>query len=968
MNSHEAALAKSMRWLRRTAGLALGGLCALLPAVAQAATAPREPLARLETGMHSAVIMRMATDAAGRWAVTASQDRTARIWDVASGRQVGVLRPPQDDDNEGKLFAAAMSPDGRTVAVAGRTKLGSRSGHTIYLFDRASARLLRRIQDLPDPVLHLAYAPDGRWLAAALQGKGGLRLYDAASGAERGRDTGIADNAYSVHFSADSARLVGTSFDGQVRLHAVSDEGRLDLRASARPAGGTRPYAARFSPDGRFIAVGFDDRAAVQVLDAATLAEVARPSVAGVRAGNLSRVAWSADGRSLLAGGTWATADGHMLRRWEVSDWSTAHDSVASRATVVDLVGLPAGGAWLFAAADPRWGVLDGSARVLRAQDAGIADFRGQFDRLEVSTDGRRVRFGVRGESALRSFDVPTRALEADAAALPSARTQAPGLSVTGWRDEDTPRLNGERLILDNHETSRSLAVAPDGKRLVLGSEWNLRLFDRPGKARWRQPVPGTVWAVNVSGDGRFVVGAFGDGSVRWMRLEDGREVLALYPHADGKRWVAWTPEGYFDASPGAEDLVGYHLNHGAEREGEFVDARQLWETFYQPGLIARRLDADGDAVLREQVQRRGDVRSLLAAGSVPELVLESAPSAQSDGRYELVVRVLSAGRGAGRLVLRVDDGAELAGRWTAPALTPGSVARMPVDLADGRRRLSVELVDGRGVASKAVTAEVTVKRAEGEGKGSLHVLAVGVADYRHVTPKLKFAADDARAVATRLARNGGARFNGQVVTRTLTDREATVAGIDRALKEMAAKARPEDTFVLFMAGHGTVVEQQYYFLPWDLVQVDDGTVRAQGLGQQQLRGWLSQLPAKSLLLLDTCRAGQALQAAAGVADEEGAVSTLSRLSQRSVIVASSSDSVALEGYQGHGVFSWVVLDALDRADYDDNGAVDVIDVATHARKHVPAITERVFRHRQNPRQHTPGEPFAIAAPLLKGR
>jgi WD40 repeat protein/uncharacterized caspase-like protein len=933
-------------------------------AAAQGAPATEEPLARLEPGMHTAAIMRVATDRAGRWAVTASMDRTARVWDVASGRPAGVLRPPQDDDNEGKLFAVAMSPDGQVVAVAGRTKIGSSSGHTIYLFDRAGARLLRRIQGLPDPVLHLAYSPDGRWLAASMQGKGGLRVYNAADGAERGRDTSLADNAYSVHFSGDARRLVSCSYDGQVRLHAVDAQGALRQIAAVRPAGGARPYAARFSPDGQRIAVGFDDSPVVQVLDAQSLAEVARPPTSGVAAGNLSRVAWSADGRSLLAGG------GTTVRRWAVDDWSRFQDSVVSRNTVVELVGLPAeaGGGWLFGASDPRWGVLDASARLLRQQDAAILDFRGQLDRLQVSADGRRVRFGSRDSVEMRSFDVPSRTLQVDDKPLPAARTQAPGLAFSGWRDGAEPQLNGRPLVLDRHETSRSLAVAPDGRHFVIGSEWNLRLFDGPGKARWRQPVPGVVWAVNVSGDGRFVLAAFSDGTIRWYRLGDGREILALYPHADGTKWLDWTPEGYFDASPHAEDLLGYHLNHGADREGEFVDARQLWETFYQPGLIARRLDADGDRLLREQVQRRGDVRSLLTAGSVPELVLESPASAQTDGSYEMVVRVLRAGRGKGKLVLRVDDGAELAGRWNTPALTPGSVLRMPVTLADGQRKLSVELVDGRGVASKAVTAELTVKRPDSAGDGTLHVLAVGVAKYPHVTPQLRFAADDARAVASRLAMNGGAQFKGHVVTRTLTEGEATLATIGRTLAEMAAKARPQDTFVLFMAGHGTMVDEQYYFLPWELDDVNDGVVRTQALSQQQLRSWMSLLPVKSLLLLDTCRAGQVLQLTSSEAAEEGAVATLSRLSQRSVIVASSSDNVALEGYNGHGVFSWVVLDALDRADYDDNGTVDVSDIATHARRLVPAITEEVFKYRQKPTQNTPGDPFALAVPLLKGR
>lgn len=952
----------------RRAGTLFAVAWLALAGPAHPAVPSAEPLARLETGMHTAAIMAVATDRAGRWAVTASQDRSARVWEVATGRPAGVLRPPQDDDNEGKLFAVALSPDGELVAVAGRTLLGSDSGHTIYLFDRASTRLLRRIPALPDPVLRLAWSPDGRWLAAGLQGKGGVRLFDAAQGSERARVAGVADNVRGLDFSADSARLLSASYDGLLRVHALDAQGALAPLASARLAGGARPHDARFSPDGRRIAVGFDDSAVVQVLDAATLQEVARPSSAGVDNGNLSRVAWSADGASLLAGGTWSTRVGHMLRRWTADDWARPHDSVAGRDDVADLAGLPAGagGGWLFAAGDPRWGVLDASARVLRQHDPPGADWRDQAEALQVSDDGRRVRFAPRGPgAAMLSFDLPSRTLQADdATPLPAARTVAPGRQITGWRDGLQPQLDGRSLTLDRHETSRSLAFAPDGRRFVLGSQWNLRLFEGAPRARWRQPVPGVTWAVNVSGDGRFVVAAYGDGTIRWHRLQDGREVLALFVHADATRWVAWTPEGYFDASPGAESEIGYHLNRGGDREGEWVDARRLWETFYQPGLIARRLDADGDRLLRDLVQRRGDVRQLLSADSAPELVLESPASARSDGRYELAVRVLRAGRGEGRLVLRVDNGAELQGRWNAPVLTAGSVVRMPVELPDGQRKLSVELVDARGVASRTVSAEVTVKRAQGQGAGTLHVLAVGVGNYRNVKPKLRFAADDARAVAGRLARNGGAAFDGRVVTRTLVDDEVTVARIGSTLAEMAAKARPEDTFVLFMAGHGTTVAEQYYFLPVDLDAVDDATVRARALSQAQLRSWMSLLPAKSLLLLDTCRAGSAAALAAAAAEESGAVSALSRLSQRSVIAASSGDNVALEGFNGHGVFSWVVLDALERADYDANGMVEVTDIGIHARKHVSDITERVFKFRQMPTLNTPGDPFAIAKPM----
>src|ERR1044071_6273328 len=109
----------------------------LLPIAVFASDPTTRPLPQLETGMHTAVINRIATDAAGRWAVTASEDKTARVWELASGRQRAVLRPPQDVGDEGKLYTVALSPDVALAAVAGWTGLdwdGPLDG-AVYLFD-----------------------------------------------------------------------------------------------------------------------------------------------------------------------------------------------------------------------------------------------------------------------------------------------------------------------------------------------------------------------------------------------------------------------------------------------------------------------------------------------------------------------------------------------------------------------------------------------------------------------------------------------------------------------------------------------------------------------------------------------------------------------------------------------------------------------------------------------------------------
>jgi uncharacterized caspase-like protein len=231
---------------------------------------------------------------------------------------------------------------------------------------------------------------------------------------------------------------------------------------------------------------------------------------------------------------------------------------------------------------------------------------------------------------------------------------------------------------------------------------------------------------------------------------------------------------------------------------------------------------------------------------------------------------------------------------------------------------------------------------------------------------RLKYAARDAEAIAERFRQRGGALFKQRVKVTALTDARATVANIESTLKAMAAKARPNDTFVLYMAGHGTVLADsgEYHFLPHEMVYENDQSISRQAVSQSRLRTWMSWLPVRSLLLLDTCRAGNVVQLASRAGEEKGAFASLIRLSNRAVIVASSSDKMALEGYKDHGVFSWVVLDALDNADYDNNGQVDVTDIAMHAKRLVPEITEKTFKYRQVPMQDTPGDPFGVARPV----
>ena len=67
----------------------------------------------------------------------------------------------------------------------------------------------------------------------------------------------------------------------------------------------------------------------------------------------------------------------------------------------------------------------------------------------------------------------------------------------------------------------------------------------------------------------------------------DGKELLAFFVEPQTRKWVAWTPSGYYMASPGGEDLIGWHINRGWDAGGRILSLRRSSMTdYYRPDIV----------------------------------------------------------------------------------------------------------------------------------------------------------------------------------------------------------------------------------------------------------------------------------------------------------------------------------------------------------------------------------------------
>jgi uncharacterized caspase-like protein len=224
-----------------------------------------------------------------------------------------------------------------------------------------------------------------------------------------------------------------------------------------------------------------------------------------------------------------------------------------------------------------------------------------------------------------------------------------------------------------------------------------------------------------------------------------------------------------------------------------------------------------------------------------------------------------------------------------------------------------------------------------------LYVLAIGVSEYGRSDYNLGLPAKDARDFGTTMKAQEGKLYR-RVIVRTLTNREATRANIQREFEWLRSAVGPSDVAMLFMAGHGlNDTTGQYFFVPHD---GQHERLLATAVSQDTIVATLSKIRGRTLFFVDTCFAGNSLgalrQGGRKTGKTEKMMNDLSASENGVVVFASSTGQEESEekAEWGNGAFTKAVIDGLGgKADFMRAGRVTFAGLNLFVSEEVVRIT-----------------------------
>ena len=862
--------------------------------------------------------------------VKKGKDTRIRLWNLSDGQRRDVLPPtmPRIDREGGHVSRLSFSPDGKQLYIA--DSLGFSAWSTD---DR---RYIRR-QPL---VRAFAFSPDSRKFLF-VEDHDIIQLSQDPQKSIRKLTAG-AEASYRVQLSPDGKRLVTLS-TGTICLWDLAKGHRVACQSLdyGRTHGAMGEIC--FTPDGNQVVLHIE-AGEVELLDGYSLSSIWRHPY--IRSGDIyyptSELRVSSDGGRIVVAGSdntirlFNTLNGTELNTIEadplrlVGIWISPDGTYAKRLLENERLSGNYASVSL-SLLDLSSGTTVSTVQLRTTGSVFSASFSptsGDFLTLEFSDSGPGhliFRDGTSGE--------PRKILDRVAA----------GVSAFGWTSD-----------------GRYLAAA-EGSLGYAIKVWNLTASGAPIVLKGHDSDIGSL---SFSSDGNRLVSTADDGTKVWSIPR--RALAASLYTSPGDDWVTMTPAGFFAGGRRSENLIS--VVHGLDS----FSVQHFFETLYRPDLVEEELNEDPDA--KHAIAAASlSLTKILLSGTAPRLEFLERDTEKLDSAVRVKVRVKDEGGGIGsRVVWRVNG--------QTRAVTEISASGEGTDAAVVEQVLKI-------VPRTVHTVEVTAYNREGvlasvplvfpvtsEGAARLetrmHVLAIGITDYQRKDWRLNLAASDAKAFSETIKVAGRGLFS-QVKTKLVLDHDASAHGIGAAFDEISRDpdVRPNDVFVLFVAGHGRYDGARYFLVPQDLdteapPKGRGHTIAADAISQDTLQRWIASVQVdKRLVILDTCESAQGGGALIrALTDRRLPAMEQLQYATGDNLIAAAGQAAFEANKLGHGLLTYAVLEAFTRPQGSrEEEKVTTDTVASLAMERVPILSREIFGQEQWPvRKMSTGVPIPL--------
>ncbi len=512
------------------------------------------------------------------------------------------------------------------------------------------------------------------------------------------------------------------------------------------------------------------------------------------------------------------------------------------------------------------------------------------------------------------------------------------------------------RKFAGHNGAVNAVALDKSGKILITGgNDCVIKIWDI-ASGNLMQTLTGytnAVTSLSITNDGKTLISCNIEGIVKVWDLNMAKEIYTFI-QLNRKNWMVCTPDGFFDATEGAKQSIFF------VKGMETYALDQFFEDFYRPSLLQKAFN-------NRQIENKDlNLNDKLKNSPPPTVEIITPLDAETFYTNEITLKLQLTDNGGGINELKIlHNGKRIPVDFSGKELKKGKfvVVSYKLTLVQDENQIVVSAFSKGRIESNSVKATYTF--AGKESNINCYVFVIGINKYENKKLTLQYARDDAEGFVKVLTKNDKKLYKNIELTE-LYDKEANQKNILAKLDEVAAKAQPQDVFIFYYAGHGIMINDDFYFIPSDCVRVYDVELLfKEAIYAGNIQDKFKNIKAlKQLVILDACHSGGSTEILGqrGAAEEK-AIAQLSRSAGVHVLASAGSEQYATEFKSlSHGIFTYLLIEALDgKADgAPSDGKVTIYELKSYLDDQVPEFSKKLKGTAQYPYTFSKGNDFPV--------